>query len=57
MLNDLTVSEFARVTNTSKTTVWRMIRGGQVRVYHMGRAVRIPREELVRLRQGGSDHA
>jgi excisionase family DNA binding protein len=57
MLNDLTVSEFARVTNTSKTTVWRMIRGGQVRVYRMGRAVRIPREELVRLRQGGSDHA
>jgi len=57
MSNDLTVSEFARITNTSKTTVWRMIRDGQVRVYRMGRAVRIPREELVRLRQGGSAHA
>ena len=57
MRNDLTVSEFAQITNTSKTTVWRMIKDGQVRVYRMGRAVRIPREELVRLRQGGSDHA
>ena len=56
MSNDLTVSEFARITNTSKTTVWRMIRDGQVLTYRMGRAVRIPREELVRLRKGGLDH-
>ena len=53
MLNDLTVSEFARATNTSKTTIWRMIRVGKILTYRMGRAVRIPREELVRLRRGG----
>ena len=56
MLNDLTVSEFAQITNTSKTTIWRMIRHGQVHIYRMGRAVRIPREELVRLRKGVLDH-
>jgi len=56
MSNDLTISEFARITNTSKTTVWRMIRIGKVLTYRMGRAVRIPREELVRLRKGELYH-
>jgi excisionase family DNA binding protein len=45
----LTVEETADLLRVHPSTVRRLVRGGQLEVRHIGRAVRIPRTSLDRL--------
>ena len=44
----VTVVEAARVLAVGRTTVYALINAGELRVVHIGRAVRVPVEELRR---------
>ncbi len=47
-------AEVARRLNVSRTTVWRLIKRGDIRVVHIGSRALIPRTELHRLINEGS---
>jgi excisionase family DNA binding protein len=47
--HDFTIPGFAEQTQTSERHVRSLIARGDLRAYKLGRAVRIPREELYRL--------
>lgn len=50
MRTEFTVATFADALCVSKPTVWRYIGTGEIHAYRLGRSVRIPYEELERLR-------
>jgi len=41
----LTIAEFQQVYNVSRSTVYRLADREEIRFVHIGRAVRIPRED------------
>jgi hypothetical protein len=43
------ISEWCRLTGTSRPTVWRQIKAGLLKVVYIGRIPTIPRSEGVRL--------
>jgi predicted DNA-binding transcriptional regulator AlpA len=43
------VSEWCRLTGTSRPTVWRQIKAGVLKVVYLGKIPTIPRSEGVRL--------
>lgn len=47
-------AEFARRLNVSRTTVWRLVKRGDIRVVRIGTRALIPRTELERLIRDGS---
>jgi excisionase family DNA binding protein len=49
----LKVAEAAELLGISRSTMYQLIGSGQVKVLHIGRAARVPRQELVRLVGGG----
>ena len=48
----LTVSQFARLLNVSRGSIYKMIDLGQIRCIHVLSAIRIPIDEVVRLFRG-----
>ena len=50
MTTDFTVSTLASALCISKPTVWKYIGNGTIHAYRLGRSVRIPYDELNRLR-------
>lgn len=50
-----TVAEVAGIFRISKMTVYRMVNSGEVRSIEVGRTIRIPAEEVSRLRRGRQD--
>jgi excisionase family DNA binding protein len=49
----ITVADAARELNVSQRSLWRWIADGRVQVIRFGRAVRIHRAELQRLKEEG----
>ncbi|MCL5778129.1 excisionase family DNA-binding protein [Limibaculum sp. FT325] len=50
---DFTISEFAKILGVSQMTVRRGIKDRHIRAYRVARqCIRIPREELERIRSG-----
>ncbi len=47
--------ELARVADLPIKTVYRLMRRGLVQHVHIGRSARIPREEYIRMLNGGAD--
>ena len=45
----LRVSDAARLLNVSRSTMYQLVTNGDVNVIRIGRSVRVPRAELVRL--------
>lgn len=43
------ISEWNRLTGTSRATTWRQVKAGQLKVIHIGQIPLIPRSEAVRL--------
>jgi len=50
MTTEFTVASFADALNLSQPTIWRYITSGEIRAYKLGRSVRIPYQELERIR-------
>lgn len=51
MKSDFTVGEFAQILSVSLPTIWKFIGRGDISAYRLGRSVRIPFEELARIRE------
>lgn len=51
MNNDFTVNEFVAATRTSRPTIYRMIKAGELFAYKIRGATRIPFDELDRIRK------
>ncbi|NRP95958.1 Helix-turn-helix domain protein [Marinobacterium sp. xm-g-59] len=51
MKSDFTVNEFAQVLSVSLPTIWKYIGRGDIAAYRVGRSVRIPHDELARIRE------
>lgn len=49
----LTIREVCTRAKISRTLCWRLVKHGRLQTIHLGRSVRIPESELVRLAQGG----
>ena len=49
LLSTLVLAPFARAANIATITVRRMIRRGEIRCVRLGRSIRIPASELVRI--------
>lgn len=47
-----TVAEVAKIIRTSKMTVYRLIKGGEMQRQRIGRQFRIPKAELQRVLDG-----
>lgn len=47
-----TTAEFAKLFKLSLPTVKRLIKSGEIQVVRIGRSVRIPAEEVERLKRG-----
>ena len=48
---DFKIKTFGELTNTSRVTIWRMIKRGDLHAYKVMNCVRIPFTELDRIRQ------
>lgn len=51
MDNDFTVDNFCRAINTSRPTIYRMIKAGELFAYKVRNSTRIPFGELNRIQQ------
>jgi len=49
-MRDFTIQQFAHSLRVSLPTVWKYIGRGEIHAYKLGRSVRIPYEELERIR-------
>lgn len=52
MQSDYTISQAAKHLNCSEPLLRKMIKNGVIRHYKLGRVIRIPREEITRVRLG-----
>jgi hypothetical protein len=43
------IAEFTRATGTSRCTLWRMAKRGDVKLIYVGNTPLVPRSEMVRL--------
>ena len=50
-MSEFTVKEFANALGVSMPTVWKYISKGTINAYKIGRCVRIPSNELQRIRK------
>lgn len=50
MQPDFTVETLAEALRLSKPTIWKHIGNGSIHAYRLGRSVRIPHQELERIR-------
>ena len=52
------VPEFARVIRCGRNSAYAMVRSGQIRAIHIGRAIRVPTSAIRELLEGsGAGHA
>ncbi|MEJ0050599.1 MAG: helix-turn-helix domain-containing protein [Methylovirgula sp.] len=47
-----TVRNAQEILDASRTTVWRRIKSGELETFHLGRAIRIKTESLIRVIDG-----
>ena len=47
---DFKVKDFAKAVSVSETTIWKLIRQGDLRTYRIGKGVRSHHSELARMR-------
>jgi excisionase family DNA binding protein len=53
----VTVPEAAARLGISTTTAWKLVYAGSIRAVRLGRAVRVPLEEINRILRGEDTHA
>jgi excisionase family DNA binding protein len=49
-MTDFTIQSFADAIGVSKPTIWKYISDGSIHAYRLGKTVRIPFDQLDRLR-------
>ena len=52
--NDYSVDDAAKEFNCSKSLIRKLIRAGAIKVYRIGSLVRIPNEEIARIKKANS---